>query len=194
MEKDVLNKKYRLLVIGGSAGSLGVLFDLLPRLRPAPSLSIVIVVHRRAEAGSQLAGLFASLTYLPVKEPANKEPVLPGTVYLAPADFHLLIGQDQTLYLDQSPKVHYCRPSINCTFQTAAEVYGPSAACLLLSGANEDGTAGLIRVKEGGGLTMAQDPSTAEIGVMPRTAIESGAVERILKTEEIAGVLNSLFA
>ncbi|MEI6946839.1 chemotaxis protein CheB [Paraflavisolibacter sp. H34] len=194
MEKDILNINYSLLVIGGSAGSLNVLFDLLPRLDAGLSLSILIVVHRMPSADSQLAELLASKTPLPVKEARQNEPILPGTIYLAPADDHLLVEQDRRLTLDHSPKVHYCRPSIDRTFASAAEVYGPSLVGLLLSGANEDGTDGLRAVRAAGGLSLAQDPDTAEMAYMPRKAIESGVVNRVLQPEELAETVNGLNA
>src|SRR5688500_3447281 len=115
---------YSLLVIGGSAGGLEAILQILPALKREPSLAVVLVLHRRG-GESMLTELLQDKTAWNVKEAEEKEPIEPGTLYIAPADYHLLIEKDRTFSLDYSEKIHYSRPAIDVTFETAAEVYGP---------------------------------------------------------------------
>ena len=137
---------YELMVVGGSAGSLEALLQFLPHLKQEKNLAIVLIMHRRG-GESLLTQLLQEKTTWQVKEAEEKEPVLPGTIYIAPADYHLLIEKDRTFSLDYSEKVHYSRPAIDVTFEAAADVYGPAVIGFLLSGANQDGTEGLQKIK-----------------------------------------------
>lgn len=179
-------------IIGGSAGSLEVLLKVLPAIDPAISFPVIIVVHRKHGSDSLLTELLSSRTSLPVKEVDEKERILPGIIYIAPSDYHLLIEQDHTFSLDYSEKVNYSRPSIDVTFQTAAEVYKASLVCLLLSGSNADGVNGLKSVKLWGGLTAVQNPETAQVPYMPGQAMLHAKIDRILNIGEIGGFLNLL--
>lgn len=171
--------RYELLLIGGSAGSLEALLKLLPALQQAYSLAIVLVLHRRS-GESLLSQLLAEKTVWPVKEAEEKEAVCAGTIYIAPADYHLLLENDKTFSLDYSEKVHYSRPSIDVTFESAAEVYGKSLMAVLLSGANADGSGGLQRIKEAGGYILVQDPQEAAVAYMPQQAIAHNAVDAVV--------------
>lgn len=184
-------KRYELLLIGGSAGSLDVLMQLLPALRPRLGLAIVVVLHRKP-GESMLAELLNGRMFVPVKEAEEKEPIETDNVYIAPADYHLLIEKDRTFSLDYSEKVHYSRPAIDVTFETAAEAYGSRVAALLLSGANSDGAEGLHKIKEAGGLTLVQDPSEASVSYMPQQAINYLEVDHIAGTPELAEIVNGL--
>ena len=127
---------------------------------------------------------------LTVKEADEKEPIKPGFVYIAPANYHLLVEQNKTLSLSIDSKVCYSRPSIDVLFETAAEAYLSGLIGIILTGANDDGTIGLKKIKEKGGLTIAQDPATAESGVMPLSAIRENVVDQILPLAEIASFLS----
>ena len=164
-----------MVVIGGSAGSLDVLLSIIDKLPSPLQATIVVVVHRKSGPDSLLPDLLSARTHLPVKEVEDKEPILPGSIYVAPADYHLLIEDAHSFSLDSSEKVHYSRPSIDLTFESAAVQFGPALVGVLLSGANADGAEGLLRIREAEGFTIAQDPTTAEIDFMPRQAIEQGA-------------------
>ena len=193
MEKNILTKKScRLLIIGGSAGSLEVLLHMLPDVQPAISFAILVVMHRGTESDTLLPFLLSSKTSLPVKEAEEKEKIQPGTIYIAPADYHLLIEKDHTFSLDFSEKVNFSRPSIDVTFSVAAEAYGGELACLLLSGGNTDGTEGLIFVKESGGAVAVQDPASASMPFMPQSAISRLKPDHVLRPEEIASFINNL--
>lgn len=179
-------------VIGGSAGSFDVILEILGRLTPGLAFPLVIVIHRKSTSDSSLSDLFSHHSSLPVKEVEDKDPIQAGSVYLAPADYHLLVEKNNTFSLDFSEKVNYSRPGIDVTFQTAAEAYQDALAAILLSGANADGTEGLKAVKEFNGLTIVQEPSSAEVSFMPQNAISQLAVDYILSPEGIISLLNKL--
>ena len=180
------------LVIGGSAGSLNILFKFLPKLRHDLSFPIILVVHRKAGKEEMLTELLASKTLLKVKEAQEKETLEPSVLYIAPPSYHLLVEKDLTLSLDASEKVNFSRPSIDVSFESAADTFEEGLVALLLSGANSDGTNGLKRVKEKGGITLIQDPDSAQIPFMPQHASEHAPIDHVLKPELIAPFLNSL--
>ena len=192
MEENEPMMKRKIVVIGGSAGSLDVLLKVLPLLKTGIDFAIIIVVHRKQGMDSLLTDLLAHKTSLKVKEADEKEKILNGTIYIAPTDYHLLIENDYTFSLDYSEKVNYSRPAIDVTFQSAAQVYEEGATCLLLSGSNADGVNGLIATKKNGGIIWAQDPETAQVTYMPEQAILRAKVNAVLKPEEMAGYINSL--
>lgn len=194
MEEIRLMKKDGLLVIGGSAGSLDVLLKVLPEVNQHLNFAIIIVIHRKQGTDSLLTDLLAHRTQLSVKEADEKEKLENGKVYIAPSDYHLLIEKDFTFSLDYSEKVNYSRPSIDVTFQSAADAFGENLVCLLLSGSNADGVNGLISVKKNGGTTWAQSPESAQVSYMPEQAILRANVSAVLKIEEMAKYINSLAA
>lgn len=192
MKENSMARPFRLGMIGGSAGSLEVILKLLPRLRRGLPFSLVVVVHRKPMQDSRLADLMDSRSLLPVKEAEEKEHIQAGHIYLAPADYHLLIEHDHNFALDYSEKVNYSRPSIDVSFESAAEAYGASLFSILLSGANSDGAAGTQKVKDCGGLVIVQEPDSAEVDYMPRHAISHVKVDYILKAEQLASFINNL--
>lgn len=185
-------KKCEAFIIGGSAGSLDVLLKVLPLINNAIKFPIVIVIHRKHGTDSLLPDLLSSRTKLSVKEVDEKEPLIAGTIYIAPSDYHLLIEQDRTFSLDYSEKINYSRPAIDVTFQTAAEVYKEKLACLLLSGSNADGVNGLKSVKIWGGTALIQDPTTAQVAYMPAQAQANVKIDKVLRIEDIAEFINLL--
>ncbi len=184
--------KCEALIIGGSAGSLDVLLRVLPAINPLLSFPMVIVIHRKHDADSLLPELLSSRTVLNVKEVDEKEPILPGNIYIAPSDYHLLIEQDRTFSLDYSEKINYSRPAIDVTFQTAAEVYKEGLVCLLLSGSNSDGVEGLQSVKDWGGKVIVQDPKSAQVPYMPAQAEKLVKIDYVLPIETMAEFINLL--
>ena len=185
-----INRKIDLLLIGGSAGSLDVLMQLLPQLRTDLPMAIIIVLHRKP-GESVLSELLGDRMQWPVKEGEEKEAILPQTVYIAPADYHLLVELDKTLSLDYSEKLHFSRPAIDISFETAAEAYGPALAALVLSGANADGAAGLQAVRRCGGYAMVQDPKEAAVSYMPEQAIAAGPVDFTGNVASLVAEINS---
>lgn len=180
------------VVIGGSAGSLNAILYILAHLRPGFTVPIIIVLHRKNDAGSSLIEVLSNCTHLHVKEAEDKEPILQGMVYVAPANYHLLIESEHTFSLDISEKVNFSRPSIDVTFQTAADAYGPGLIAIILSGANDDGTGGLKVIRKNKGTVIAQDPKTAGVPIMPQNAIDNGVTDHILSAKDITGFLNDI--
>lgn len=182
----------KVILIGGSAGSLDVLLKILPAIHPAFKQSIVIVLHRKFSNDSVLTDLLSVKTKLKVREVEEKDMIQPGYVYIAPGDYHLLFEKDLSFSLDDSEKVNYSRPSIDVAFQSAADVLGSNLVCILLSGANADGTEGCKYAKEKGGTTVAQLPRSAEVAYMPSQAIASNVVDYVLDIEGIVSFINQL--
>ena len=192
MEENEIGKPHKLLLVGGSAGSLNVMLKLLPLLRTDILLSIVVVLHRKNTFDTMLQDLFSSRTTLPVKEIEDKEVMQKGVIYLVPPDYHVLFEHNAILSLDYSEKVNYSRPSIDVAFESAAEVYGSNLITLLLSGASSDGVKGLIEAKRQKGITIVQDPDTAETPYMPMQALRFMKPDLILKPDEMSRYINSL--
>lgn len=182
----------RALVIGGSAGSLDVLFQTLPRLEAPIHFPIIIVVHRKQGMDNLLNELLAGKTSLTVKEAEEKDVLKANHIYIAPSDYHLLIEKNGTFSLDYSEKVNYSRPSIDVIFQSAADVYRDSLCCILLSGSNSDGVNGLITAKHFGAEIVAQNPETAQVDYMPAQAIARAKVHHIINPPDLASYINQL--
>mgnify|MGYP003577277810 CR=1 FL=1 len=192
MAQTVISTKCSALVIGGSAGSLDVLLEIFPALNEDLKFPIIIVVHRKASNESLLTDLLKHRTSLTVMEADEKIFLKNGKVYIAPADYHLLVEDDHSLSLDYSEKVNYSRPSIDVTFQSAAEVFKEGLVCMLLSGSNADGVEGLKAVNNFGGTAIIQNPDTALMPYMPQQAGLSVKPLLILNSFEMAGYINKL--
>lgn len=187
MEKDRVIKGCKVLIIGGSAGSLEVLMELLPQLDFTPTFALVLVLHRKSAEDSTLEELISYKVSIPVKDVEDKTPLLPGFIYIAPSDYHLLFENNNVLSLDTSEKVNYSRPSIDVSFESAAEVYGPALVGVLLSGANADGTEGLLAIKKAGGVIVVQMPETAQMPFMPTNALNNTNPNHVL---DVSGMVD----
>jgi len=186
MAKNTLISGCKVLIIGGSAGSLDVLLKILPHLE-IPSFAIVIVLHRKHTDDTTLEDLIGVKTIIPVKEVEDKVALEPGNIYIAPSDYHLLFEKNDLLSLDTSEKINYSRPSIDVAFESASDVYGKALVGVLLSGANADGTDGLIAIKKAGGTIIVQKPETADMPFMPNNAIEHTSPDHVL---DVSGILD----
>ncbi|CAG5016642.1 Protein-glutamate methylesterase/protein-glutamine glutaminase [Dyadobacter sp. CECT 9275] len=191
-ENSMITPKCEAVVIGGSAGSLAVLFEILPKLKQDHDFALIIVLHRKYNAESSLSELLGSKTLNTLTEIEDKDPIIPGNIYLAPADYHVLIENNRIFSLDHSEKVNFSRPSLDVTFESAAQVYGRSLIGVLLSGANDDGTKGLHAVKHYGGMTIVQDPQSAQMPMMPQYAIDHENIDKILDVANLIIFLNTL--
>ncbi len=179
-------------MIGSSAGGLNALKVLLHGLSEGFNIPLIIVQHISADSENYLIQILNDIRKLQVKEADEKEQPMPGMAYLAPPNYHLLLEPDRTFTLTIDERVNYARPSIDVLFETAAEAYKDKLIGIILTGANNDGSKGLKKIKDFGGLTIVQDPETAEVASMPRAAILTSAVDQIIPLEEIAPFLNSL--
>lgn len=182
---------YDLVVIGASLGGLQALRTLLGELPREFPAAVAIVQHRRPDADSPLAHLLGSVTSLPVCEPRDREPLEPGTVYLAPPGYHLLAEQGWLTLSVEGP-VSWARPSIDVLFESAAEAYRRRLAAVLLTGSSEDGAAGIEAVAKRGGLTVVEDPGSAHSPVSPLAALQRTAVHHVLPLGDIAGFLREM--
>lgn len=185
-----LRKKYSAIVIGVSAGGLAALDLILPRLNSDFSLPILIVQHISPTSESYLPQHFNVRCSLQAKEAEDKIPIEEGTIYFAPPNYHLMVECDRNIALSIDPKVNFSRPAVDVLFETAANAYGKELVGLVLTGGNSDGAIGLAKIKQRGGLTMVQDPKTAEADAMPHAAIEAAKPDHILPLKDIGDFLN----
>lgn len=181
---------FGIVVVGASLGGFQALKEVLGGLPAEFALPLAIVQHR-GDGVSELAAMLQRSCALPVCEPEDKQPLVAGRVYLAPADYHLLV-EPGSLALSTEGAVLYARPSIDALFESAADAYPGRAIGVVLTGSSTDGVAGLSRIRRGGGLGIAQDPATAESPVLPAAAIAAGAVDRVLPLAAIAPYLREV--
>ncbi len=180
------------VVIGESAGGLAALSALVSGLPPTYRLPLLMVQHVPPTGPTQLADIFRRKTELRVKEADDKETVRSATLYFAAPGYHLLVENDLTLSLSQDEAMHFSRPSIDVLFESAADAWGERLAGILLTGANEDGAAGLDAIRQAGGLTIVQDPDEAEVATMPRAALQRFAPDYLLPLRDIHRLLRVL--
>jgi two-component system, chemotaxis family, protein-glutamate methylesterase/glutaminase len=180
-----------LVVIGASWGGLHAIGALLEQLGDAHTAAVVVAQHRGS--GSELlAPLLQRRTPLPVREAEDKERLEAGTVYIAPTDYHTLVEAGGTIALSTEAVVHHARPSIDVLFRSAAEAYREHCVGVVLTGANEDGAEGLVRIVELGGVAVVQDPRTADRREMPAAALAATNVDAVLPLAEIGTFLRRL--
>jgi two-component system chemotaxis response regulator CheB len=176
---------YELICVGASWGGLDAVGRLLSDVPDDIDVPIVIAQHRHhTSRGRTLAELLHLRIKRPVEDVDDKMPIEPRHVYIAPPDYHLLI-QRGSFALSVDERVQYARPSIDVLFESAAYEYGPSVIGIILTGANEDGAAGLAAIKRRGGVAVIQDPDGAARRTMPDAAIAATAADAILPLEEI---------
>lgn len=183
---------YKAVVMGGSAGGFEALAVILSAFPSDFDLPVFVVQHLHPSDGGSFCRHLALTTRVKVVEPCDKELIEPGRVYVAPANYHMLVEQNGTIALSVSEKVNWSRPSIDVLFESAARAFGKSVIAVILSGANADGTKGMLEIKEAGGLTIVQDPASADIPVMPQSAIASGGVDEVLGLKAIGQRLIAL--
>jgi len=182
---------FEMIVVGTSLGGLHALEVILSRLPRDFALPIAVVQHRDRQADGMLSAVLQKSSALPIGEPEDKEPVVPGRVYLAPADYHLMVDRGR-FALSTEGKVCHVRPSIDVLFESAADAYGDRAVGVVLTGASRDGAQGAARIKGRGGLLVVQEPATAESRALPDAALAAGVADRVLPLSEIAPFLASL--
>jgi len=183
---------HKAVVIGVSAGGLDVLGRLLPLIPASFPLPVIVVQHLHPLQDRSFLEILGRSCALVVKEAEEKEKALPGVVYFAPPNYHLMLESDATFSLSVDEKVNYSRPSMDVLFETAAEAFGPGLIGIILTGAGRDGAVGLRRIKENGGTTIVQDPATAQFPIMPLAAMEETEVDHVMNIEEIARFLSGL--
>jgi two-component system chemotaxis response regulator CheB len=182
-----------LIAVGCSWGGLRALEVVLTGLPADLAATVVIAQHRSAQSTETLATVLGRYARMPVHEVEDKDRIEIGSIYLAPADYHLLVERG-CFALSIGEPVQFSRPSVDVLFESAADAYGSRVAAVVLTGANADGAEGLRSVKRAGGFTVVQDPVTAEQRTMPGAAVATGAADKVLPLPEIAPFLVELCA
>ncbi len=184
--------KYKAVVIGSSAGGFHALKKIIPLLPADFSLPVLIVQHISPTSDNYMAKYLDKLSQVTVKEADEKEELKPGTVYISPPNYHLLVEEDLTISLSTDPKKNYSRPSIDILFETASYAFGDQLIGIILTGANNDGSQGLKMISDSGGLCIVQNPLEAESNCMPSSAIDVAKPQKVLSLSEIARNLISI--
>ena len=184
-------RTFELVVIGCSLGGMKALeqvLSVLPRDFPVP---IAIVQHRYRNSADGLPAYLKRHTSLNVVDAEDKQWIRPGTVYMAPADYHMLIDSGE-ISLSVENAVSYARPSVDVLFESAADAYADRLIGVILTGQNADGAEGVTQIKARGGFVVVQDPETAEAPSMPKAAIAATRVDRVLPLNRIGPFLQEL--
>lgn len=183
---------YEIIAIGASWGGLEAVSTLLDGLSADVEATVVVAQHRGRDSERGLLESFLQRhVRRPVSEPEDKEPIERGRVYVAPADYHLLVERGH-FALTTDSHVQYARPSIDVLFESVADAYRERAIGIVLTGLNEDGAAGLATIKKRGGVAIVQDPSTAERREMPDAALAATSADAVLPLAEIPNYLYGL--
>jgi two-component system, chemotaxis family, protein-glutamate methylesterase/glutaminase len=185
-------KAYEAVVIGASAGGVEAVATLLAALPSSFSAAVAVVIHVPPSNDNLLVRVLQPRCVLQLREAGDKEPMSPGTVYVAPPGYHLLVEPARTFALSLDEPVHYSRPSLDVLFESAAHAYRDRLLGIVLTGANADGAEGLRIVRELGGTAWVQDPRTAYAQAMPSAAIERAGADRISTVDELASQLATL--
>lgn len=191
---QALPKGLQAIVMGASAGGVEALSVLLPALPAGLQAAVMVVLHLPRDRPSLLTEIFAPKCRLPVKEAEDKEPLRGGTVYFAPPDYHLLVEAGPCVALSIDAPVHYSRPAIDILFESAADAFGARVLGMVLTGANQDGAAGLRAIHAAGGVTAVQAPETAQSPLMPQAAVAGHSPDHVLSLPELAALLGALEA
>ena len=183
---------HALAVVGASWGGFKAVGDLVAGLDERCALAVAVAQHRAPDAPADAyVRSIQARSRLPVQEAEDKDVIEPGRVYVAPADYHLLV--DRTgLSLSTDDIVQYSRPSIDVLFESAADAFGSQAIGVILTGANTDGAAGLARIRKAGGIGVVQDPATAERREMPNAAISQAGADHVVELSDIGALLCEL--
>lgn len=192
LQASLQGRRIEAVVIGGSAGGVDALLQLLPALPAGYDLPVVCILHLPPDRESRLAELFDERLPLPVREATDKGEIEAGTVYFAGPGYHLSVEQDRTFSLSCEPPVHYARPAIDVLMESSADAWGPGLVGILLTGANHDGADGMAQIRARGGFTVVQDPADAQVGVMPMEAIRRCKPHLVLPLARIGALLPML--
>lgn len=182
---------YDIVVVGTSWGGLAALRTLVTGLPKHFGMAAILVQHRHKDSDHLLRVLLQDRTVLPVCEVEDKMPIEQGRVYVAPPDYHTLVEPGHFSLSTEAP-VRYSRPSIDVTFQSAADSYGHRSVGIVLTGANADGSEGLRRISDRGGMAIVQSPDTAESSPMPAAAMRAVPRAKVMPLDELVRFLAQL--
>ena len=186
------NQSFKALIIGGSAGSFQVIVHILSHLPENFPLPILLSLHRLKHVRNGFVEALSIKSKINIIEPYDKQLIKAGNAYLAPANYHMLVDIDKRIALSVSQQVNHSRPSIDLSFQTAADVYKDKLVGVILSGANKDGDRGIQKISNNGGYTIVQSPDNSQISTMPKSAIDIITPNKVLTSKEISDFINTL--
>jgi two-component system chemotaxis response regulator CheB len=189
---EISDRKFKVVVIGGSAGSFSVVSKILSQLNPGFPLPMVLCLHRLKHVRSGLVEGLNMKSKIPVIEPYDKEKLKPGVAVLAPSNYHLFVEFDSTISLSTEDVNNHSRPSIDYAYSSAAYAFREKTLGVILTGANKDGAKGMKSIFDKKGYTIVQDPATSDVDTMPQAALKLFTPDEILSPERIVKVLNSL--
>ena len=182
-----------IIVVGCSVGGVKALQKLAAGLPENFSASIFVVMHLAPETTSVLPDILARAGSLPASHPRDGEAFRPSHIYVAPPDHHLLI-ENGRMRVKRGPRENRYRPGVDPLFRSAARAHGRHVIGVVLTGGLDDGTAGLLSIKKRGGVAVVQDPNDAQLADMPRSAIESVAVDYVVPLDRMPGLLAEVAA
>ncbi|AFZ03240.1 chemotaxis protein CheB [Calothrix sp. PCC 6303] len=186
------DSKFRIVAIACSAGGLQAVSKVISALPANFPVPIVIVQHLDPKHRSMMADILSRRTKLQVKQAEQGELMNPGTIYIAPPNYHLLVTSQGSVELTQSEVIHFVRPSADVLFESVANSYESQAIAVILTGTGVDGAVGVREIKEKGGIVIVEDSETSEFDGMPKAAIKTGIVDQVLPLSEIARALITL--
>ena len=178
--------------MGASWGGLAAYTRVLGQMEANFPVPVMLVQHQKAGAGDKLPWILDTRTSMRVVAPEDKTELEAGCVYVAPPGYHMLVDREHRISFSMGAPVLYCRPAIDELFFSAADVYGAGLLAVILTGANEDGAAGIAYAHRRGAVTMAQTPDSAEAPTMPESAIRTGHVEHVVPLDELGHYITDL--
>jgi len=192
MNADAVQPNIELIVVGASAGGVRALQALLAALPAGLPMAVLVVLHLPRDRPSRIADLLDHGCALPVREAEDKQALVPGTVTFAPPDYHLLVEDRDSLALSVDPPVLFSRPAIDPLFESAADVFGSGVLAILLTGASNDGSAGVAAVREAGGQAWIQSPDDAFSPIMPAAALAHAGADAVLTLDSLCSRMKGL--
>jgi two-component system, chemotaxis family, protein-glutamate methylesterase/glutaminase len=192
MKNINLNNSYKAVVIGGSAGSFQGVVKILAQLPKGFPLPIIMCLHRLKHVRNGFVEALSIKSVVQVTEPNDKENIKKGSVYLAPANYHMSVELGNHFALSTEEMVNNSRPAIDITLGSCAFVYKEKLIGILLSGANKDGALGMKQIHDRSGLTIVQEPEECMIDTMPKAALAATEIDHVMKVDQIVGFLKEL--
>ena len=192
MKKISLNNSYKAVVIGGSAGSFQGVVKILAQLPKGFPLPIIMCLHRLKHVRNGFVEALSIKSVVQVNEPHDKENIKKGSVYLAPANYHMSVELGHSFALSTEEMVNNSRPAIDITLSSCAFVYKEKLVGILLSGANKDGALGMKHIHDRNGLTIVQEPTECMIDTMPKAALAATEIDYVMKVDQIVEFLKEL--
>jgi two-component system chemotaxis response regulator CheB len=189
---EIPDRNFKVVVIGGSAGSFVVVSRILSQIGPDFPLPLVLCLHRLKHVRSGLVEGLNMKSKIPVIEPYDKEKLKPGVAMLAPSNYHLFVEFDSTISLSTEEVHNHSRPSIDYAFSSAAYSFREKTLGIILTGANKDGAKGMKSIHDKKGYTIVQNPATCDVDAMPQSALKLFEPDQVLSPDDIVKVLNGL--